>query len=86
LATEYGKTQLNMGHLVNSRREKRGAGFELRTDEHGAVRAAKGLFLTADAQARALGPVLEMAAAISQINQANSQMQALNSAAEAAGA
>ncbi|EPC9886890.1 DUF2345 domain-containing protein, partial [Escherichia coli] len=86
LATEYGKTQLNMGHLVNSQREKRGAGFELRTDEHGAVRAAKGLFLTADAQAGAQGPVLEMAAAISQINQANSQMQALNSAAEAAGA
>ncbi|HCI6431234.1 TPA: type VI secretion system tip protein VgrG [Klebsiella quasipneumoniae subsp. similipneumoniae] len=86
LATEYGKTQLNLGHLVNGQREKRGAGFELRTDEHGAVRAAKGLFLTADAQARAQGPVLEMAPAISQINQANSQMQALNSAAEAAGA
>lgn len=86
LATEYGKTQLNLGHLVNSQREKRGAGFELRTDEHGAIRAAKGLFLTADAQARAQGPVLEMAPAINQINQANSQMQALNSAAEAAGA
>ncbi|MDV5637285.1 type VI secretion system Vgr family protein [Enterobacter hormaechei] len=86
LATEYGKTQLNMGHLVNSQREKRGAGFELRTDEFGAVRAAKGLFLTADAQAKAQGPVLEMAPAVSQINQANSQMQALNSAAEAAGA
>ncbi|HHN8504405.1 TPA: DUF2345 domain-containing protein, partial [Klebsiella quasipneumoniae] len=86
LATEYGKTQLNMGHLVNGQREKRGAGFELRTDEHGAVRAAKGLFLTADAQAKARGPVLEMAPAINQIHQANSQMQALNSAAEAAGA
>ncbi len=86
LATEYGKTQLNIGHLVNSQREKRGAGFELRTDEHGAVRAAKGLFLTADAQAKAQGPVLEMAPAINQINQANSQMQALNGAAEAAGA
>lgn len=86
LATEYGKTQLNLGHLVNSQREKRGAGFELRTDEHGAVRAAKGLFLTADAQAKARGPVLEMTPAINQINQANSQMQALNSAAEAAGA
>ena len=86
LATEYGKTQLNLGHLVNGQREKRGAGFELRTDEHGAVRAAKGLFLTADAQSKAQGPVLEMAPAISQINQANSQMQALNSAAEAAGA
>ncbi|WP_181960279.1 type VI secretion system Vgr family protein, partial [Klebsiella pneumoniae] len=44
------------------------------------------LFLTADAQAKAQGPVLEMAPAINQINQANSQMQALNSAAEAAGA
>ncbi|ELZ7536874.1 TPA: type VI secretion system Vgr family protein [Klebsiella pneumoniae] len=86
LATEYGKTQLNMGHLVNGQREKRGAGFELRTDEYGAVRAAKGLFLTADVQAKAQGPVLEMAPAINQINQANSQMQALNSAAEAAGA
>lgn len=86
LATEYGKTQLNMGHLVNGQREKRGAGFELRTDEHGAVRAAKGLFLTADAQAKAQGPVLEMAPAVNQINQANRQMQALNSAAEAAGA
>lgn len=86
LATEYGKTQLNMGHLVNGQREKRGAGFELRTDEFGAVRAAKGLFLTADAQAKAQGPVLEMAPALNQMNQANSQMQALNSAAEAAGA
>ncbi|HGG9102450.1 TPA: type VI secretion system Vgr family protein [Enterobacter hormaechei subsp. xiangfangensis] len=86
LATEYVKTQLNMGHLVDSQREKRGAGFELRTDEFGAVRAAKGLFLTADAQAKAQGPVLEMAPAINQINQANSQMQALNSAAETAGA
>lgn len=86
LATEYGKTQLNMGHLVNGQREKRGAGFELRTDEFGAVRAAKGLFLSADAQAKAQGPVLEMAPAVNQINQANSQMQSLNSAAEAAGA
>lgn len=86
LATEYGKTQLNMGHLVNGQREKRGAGFELRTDEFGAVRAAKGLFLTADAQAKAQGLVLEMAPALNQMNQANSQMQALNSAAEAAGA
>ncbi|WP_064277315.1 DUF2345 domain-containing protein, partial [Klebsiella pneumoniae] len=86
LATEYGKSQLNMGHLVNAQREQRGAGFELRTDEFGAVRAAKGLYLTADEQAKAQGPVLEMAPAINQINQANSQMQALNSAAEAAGA
>ncbi|WP_312344766.1 type VI secretion system tip protein VgrG [Leclercia sp.] len=86
LATEYGKSQLNLGHLVDAQRECRGTGFELRTDEFGAIRAAKGIFLTAHGQAKAQGPVLEMAPAINQINQANSQMQALNSAAEAAGA
>lgn len=86
LATEYGKTQLNMGHLVNGQREQRGTGFELRTDEFGAVRAAKGIYLTADGQSKAQGPVLEMTPAVNQINQANSQMQSLSSAAEAAGA
>ncbi len=86
LATEYGKSQLNIGHLVNAQREQRGNGFELRTDEYGAVRAAKGLFLTVHEQAKAQGPVLEMTPAVNQINQANSQMQALNGAAETAGA
>lgn len=86
LGTEYGKTQLNMGHLVNGQREQRGTGFELRTDEFGAVRAAKGIYLTADGQSKAQGPVLEMAPAVNQLNQANSQMQSLNSAADAAGA
>lgn len=86
LATEFGKSQLNIGHVVDAQREKRGTGFELRTDEFGAVRAAKGIYLTADAQSKAQGPVLEMTPAVNQINQANSQMQSLNSAAEAAGA
>ncbi|WP_374256843.1 type VI secretion system Vgr family protein [Yokenella regensburgei] len=86
LATEYGKSQLNMGHLVDGERAQRGTGFELRTDEFGAVRAAKGLYLTADQQPKAQGEVLEMAPAVGQINQANNQMQALNNAAEAAGA
>lgn len=84
--TEYGKSQLGMGHLVDEQNKQRGAGFELRTDEYGAVRAAKGLFLTADEQPKAQGAVLEMAPAINAIQQANSQMQALNGAAEAAGA
>ncbi|MDN0110119.1 type VI secretion system Vgr family protein [Yersinia mollaretii] len=86
LSTEFGKSQLNMGHLVNAQREQRGSGFELRTDEFGAVRAAKGIFLTADDQLKAQGQVLEMAPAVNLIHQANSEMQALNSAAEQAGA
>lgn len=84
LATEFGKTQLNIGHLVDSRRKKRGTGFELRTDEFGAVRAARGVYLTADAQVKGQGQVLEMNPAVSLITQANSEMQALNGAAEQA--
>ncbi|NUF49936.1 DUF2345 domain-containing protein, partial [Gilliamella sp. ESL0250] len=44
--TEYGKTQLNLGHLVDNKKIKRGEGFELRTDEWGAIRAGKGVYLT----------------------------------------
>ena len=84
LATPYGKTQLNGGHVVDAQREPRGTGFELRTDEYGAVRAGRGMFLTADAQAKGEGQMLEMALAVNRIKQANSEMQALNNAAEAA--
>jgi hypothetical protein len=35
LATEYGKTQLNIGHLVDAQRQPRGEGFELRSDQWG---------------------------------------------------
>ncbi|MGR7525741.1 type VI secretion system Vgr family protein [Klebsiella aerogenes] len=84
LATPFGKTQLNGGHVVDNRREQRGTGFELRTDEYGAVRAGRGMFLTADAQAKGEGAMLEMAPAVNRIKQANREMQALNNAAEAA--
>jgi hypothetical protein len=67
-----------MGHLVDAQREQRGTGFELRTDEYGAVRAAKGIFLAAHEQPKAQGQVLEMTPAVNQITQANSQMQALS--------
>lgn len=86
LATEYGKTQLNLGHLVNAQREQRGAGFELRTDEHGAIRAGKGLFISADEQSKAQGEVLDMPQAVQQIQQANQQMQTLSQTAEKASA
>lgn len=86
LATEYGKTQLNLGHLVNAQREQRGAGFELRTDEYGAIRAGKGLFISADEQSKAQGDVLDMTQAVQQIQQANQQMQTLSQTAEKANA
>ncbi|NWL18286.1 type VI secretion system Vgr family protein, partial [Pseudomonas umsongensis] len=40
LSTEYGgKSQLNLGHLVDAKKQQRGEGFELRTDDWGALRA-----------------------------------------------
>ncbi|EEH9092768.1 type VI secretion system tip protein VgrG [Salmonella enterica] len=84
LATEYGKTQLNSGHLVNSKGETRGRGAELRTDEWGTLRAGKGLFVSADAQAKAQGEVLDMSAALEEIDRLNQQLQQLEIAAEQA--
>lgn len=84
IATEYGKTQLNMGHLVNGKREKRGEGFELRTDEWGAIRAGKGLFIGAHAQEKAKGNALSIDAALEQLSAANHQMRSLSEAASAA--
>ncbi|OSI14235.1 hypothetical protein BV912_12650 [Neisseria dumasiana] len=87
LATEYGKTQLNLGHIVDSQRQKRGnngEGFELRTDSWGALRAGKGLFISADAQNQASGQVLDMDAAIAQMEQALSLAKSLNKAAHTA--
>lgn len=82
LSTEYGgKTQLNLGHNVDASRALRGEGFELRTDEWGAIRAGKGIFISADAQSKAEGQILDMAAARSLLSQALSQMESLSQSA-----
>ncbi|MDO6410084.1 type VI secretion system Vgr family protein [Pantoea phytobeneficialis] len=75
LSTEYGgKSQLNLGHLVDSERQSRGEGFELRTDSWGAIRAQKGLYLSADAQPLAQGKSLEMAQPVSLLKGAVNQL------------
>ncbi|EPF0046546.1 type VI secretion system Vgr family protein [Enterobacter hormaechei] len=84
LATEYGKTQLNSGHLVDAQEQPRGKGFELRTDEHGVIRVAKGLFVTADGQQKAAGGVLDMSTALREIDVCLKQLQQLEVAAEQA--
>lgn len=81
LATEYGKTQLNLGHLVNNNKEQRGEGFELRTDEWGTIAANKGLYLTTQTEARAQGKQLDMQGAIAQLESALSIAKALQNAA-----
>jgi len=87
LSTEHsGKSQLNLGHVVDAERQKRGEGFELRTDAWGAIRAGKGLFISADEQTKAQGQVLEMGPAIERLRQAGDQLQTLSVDALAANA
>ncbi|MDF7671468.1 type VI secretion system tip protein VgrG [Orbaceae bacterium ESL0721] len=86
LATEYGKTQLNLGHLVNQDRELRGEGFELRTDEWGAIRAAKGVQITTAPKKSATGKQLDMQETIKQLKQALDLAYSLTESAQIAGA
>ncbi|AYD42612.1 type VI secretion system Vgr family protein [Yersinia rochesterensis] len=85
LSTEYGgKTQLNLGHNVDAQRVLRGEGAELRTDDWVSIRGGKGVFITADTQSSASGMMLDMSAALGQLQQAQSLAESLSSAAETA--
>ena len=82
LATEYGKTQLNLGHLVDSEKTKRGEGFELRTDEWGAISAEKGIYITTETESKAKGKQLDMEGAKIQLSNALSIVQSLQKVVE----
>ncbi|WP_434631292.1 type VI secretion system Vgr family protein [Chromobacterium sp. CV08] len=81
LSSEAGKTQLNQGFLThprsNGKAQPRGDGFELRTDHHGAIRAAHGLLLSTEAQNGAAGAQLAREHAQSQLQSAVALSQAL---------
>jgi len=60
LSSDHQTSQLNLGYLTGvpnnaGRKDKRGEGFDLRTDGHGTVRGARGLFLTSEGQVAAVG-------------------------------
>ncbi len=87
LSTEYGgKTQLNLGHNVDAGRSLRGEGAELRTDKWVTIRGGKGIFLSADAQPKAQGQMLDMNAAIAQLQGALQLVTALAQSAGVSGA
>ncbi|SDR28355.1 type VI secretion system secreted protein VgrG [Pseudomonas grimontii] len=84
LSTEHsGKSQLNLGHLVDGKKKKRGEGFELRTDGWGAIRGGKGLFISADEQAKAMGDVLNMEPANALVQGAKAQLAEWQTIAQA---
>lgn len=62
LQSSHGASQLNLGNLSHPKdsdnSEGRGEGFELRTDQWGAIRASKGFLLTTEASDQAQGKQL----------------------------
>ena len=71
LSTEHsGKSQLNLGYLVNSKLDYRGEGYELRTSGWGALRAGKGVMVTTYDRPAATGKQLDMQGTIAQLESA----------------
>jgi len=89
VSSEHGKTQLNQGFLTHPRQdgeaEPRGDGFELRTDRHGALRAAQGLLLSTEPKPEAWGRQLDRESAQAQLDAARKAAQILSDAAEQQG-
>ncbi|MEN9658572.1 MAG: hypothetical protein RL571_2037 [Pseudomonadota bacterium] len=84
LSSEHGKTQLNLGYLIHPRTdgkgEPRGEGFELRTDNQGAIRA-NGLLISTEAKSGASGKQLDHRPAQSQLESALALAQSLGETA-----
>ncbi|MCD2515149.1 type VI secretion system tip protein VgrG [Massilia sp. G4R7] len=83
LASEHGHSQLNLGELRHARSdgkaEPRGEGAELRSDDHVAVRAAKGILLSAWKRLNAVDSQLARAEFLSLMGQCLEQCQSLGS-------
>jgi type VI secretion system secreted protein VgrG len=85
LSTEHsGKSQLNLGHLVDDKRQKRGEGYELRTSGYGAIRAGKGLLISTDDRPNATDQQLAMQEAMKRLDGAHARMDGLAQAARIA--
>jgi type VI secretion system secreted protein VgrG len=85
LSTEHsGKSQLNLGYLVNSKLEYRGEGYEQRTSGWGALRAGKGVMVTTYDRPGATGHQLDMQETIAQLESALTTAKALAASASSA--
>lgn len=80
-ASSHASSQLNAGWLTHPRRDgkgqARGEGIEVRTDAQAAVRGGKGVYITAHAQNRAGGEMLERQALLGLTEQLRGIVQTL---------
>ena len=82
MQSSHGASQLNLGHLSHPKTAEtsvgRGEGFELRTDQYGAVRAGKGMLISTYAQEQAIADHLDAAQAQSLLTQGHESMKMLS--------
>jgi type VI secretion system secreted protein VgrG len=89
LRSDHQASQLSVGHIgriedTAGRQEPRGQGFELRTDGHGALRAAKGLLVTTEPRVNAQAHTTDMGETVARLTQARDLHEGLSEAAQAA--
>ncbi|MFW2173945.1 type VI secretion system Vgr family protein [Acinetobacter guillouiae] len=86
LQSSHGMSQLNLGNLSHPKEtdisKGRGEGFELRTDQWGAVRAGQGLLLSTYAQDSASGSHLDVTAGKNQLESSLNNSKALSEVAK----
>ena len=86
LQSSHGTSQLNLGNLSHPKNQEtsdgRGEGFELRTDQWGAVRAGKGLLISTHPQDQANGNHLSTNEAKTQLQSSLHNAQALSQIAK----
>ncbi len=86
LQSSHAASQLNLGKLshpkAQAESEDRGEGFELRTDQWGAIRAGEGLLISTHAQEQAQGDHLEAQTAKQQLEGNQNNAKALNEVAK----
>ncbi|NAR84863.1 type VI secretion system tip protein VgrG [Acinetobacter haemolyticus] len=86
LQSSHAASQLNLGKLshpkAQAESEDRGEGFELRTDQWGAIRAGEGLLISTHAQDQAQGEHLEAQTAKQQLEGNQNNAKALSEVAK----
>ncbi|MET3496303.1 type VI secretion system Vgr family protein [Variovorax boronicumulans] len=89
LKSDHQSSSLSLGHIARiedtaGRKDLRGQGFELRTDGHGAVRAAKGLLVSTEPRPNAQAHVTDMRETVARLAQARALHEGMSRAAQEA--
>jgi type VI secretion system secreted protein VgrG len=89
LKSDHQSSSLSLGHIgriedTAGRKDDRGQGVELRTDGHGAIRAAKGLLVTTEARPNAQAHITDLGETVARLTAARDLHERLSQTAQEA--